>query len=224
VTPDQKIALVSLIVSAVSLAVCALCLVIALAEMAHNNRVILKVLSCESTYIQSLRENKSQPFWEFKIRLRNQGISLYDPLMALCFRDSREAASCTFPIKRRDGREQEPREFARGMIAEFYLRSSELTPADMPMLGMLKDFQFQEAELVVASQGYTVHRIRMGGFRDRLATRWNRLAYKVNKRFDRVKDGVVHSGHVLPIYLAIASKLSDFIRRVRIGDEKRGRS
>lgn len=146
--------------------------------------------------------------------IRNQGIPLHEVKASLNFTGPDGHGRFNLPLKRRkpDG---ERHEFAKGMLAEFGLRSDNLDELESGFLSDLPDPKAQDAEICVFSQDYLAHRFRIGAGFDDWKSRWNQLAYRINWMFDRrVKgaDGAVllHTREVLPILQTIGPKLMTF--------------
>ena len=142
--------------------------------------------------------------------------------------------------------ETRPAEFARGMIAEFEITSKKWLPFPngkemfVQLFAGLTDARKQRARIVVYSQGYQAYSIAIGGFWDRLKGKWNRLAYKINSRFDKVVENpyakrttspdnpgqatlnnapMLIQGKILPTFLTLEDKLMAFVWCVRRRDE-----
>jgi hypothetical protein len=186
-------------------------------ESRKNNTVLLKIVDVQCTGRQAINENHCQPFMEFRVLIRNQGIALYDPQLALGYTEQSGFGSMTVPLKRRTKRTGEISQFARGMIAEFGFKTYEMDEHDFHMLNALKDVADQKARLTLFSQGFVAKVFHAGRWRDRLAQRWNSLAFRLNSKFDR-KVGEQHlkRGHFLPADVPnIAGPLRQFIRGVQ---------
>ncbi len=154
-------------------------------ETKKSSNILVKILQCKYTSRCSRDENRGQMFSELSVLIRNQGISLHDPKLSLNFREKTGCGWLTVPLKRRDERTGEHSEFARGMIAEFSLKSYDLDPTSRQLLENLVDLIQQDAGFSLYSQGYLAKVFSVTRLRYRLAVRWNSLAYHFNRLFDR---------------------------------------
>ncbi len=194
-------------------------------ETRKSNNILVQILRCHSTEKFS-NENQGRGFTELSVLVRNQGISLHDPKMSLNFRDKAGYGRLSLPLKRRDERTGEHSEFARGMIAEFGLKSHELRPGDRQFLANLADLAKQDACFSLFSQGYLARVFRVGRLRDRLAARWNSFAYKFNRMFDKkIGDSGVKETAILPEKLLdLSIPLRFFIQQVVASQQETGTS
>ena len=154
---------------------------LALKESRRNNRVILKVKECKGSFSQHINEGE---FYIFEVFVQNHGMSLFNIAASLGFRDKRGAGWCSFNLDSGykphepfephtvivDSDRYSPRfpvypEFARGMVAKFYLKSNGLSPGAEHMLSALTDPSKQDACLQIYSQDYLACTIRIGGLR-----------------------------------------------------------
>ena len=192
-------------------------------ESRTTNTVIVKILEGKTTSSQNMTENRGQLFDEFKVTVRNLGISLYDPQMALVFRPKSGMGHVTIPLNRRSRTKSELSEFGRGMIAEFGIKSFEIEPHHKPMFLMLEDVRTQEPSLVLFSQGYAAKTFKVWRAYSRLLRKWNTFAYDFNRKFEKheVKDAmtIVKQRKVLPENLVdISLPLQFFVQRLRHPD------
>ena len=187
----------------------------------RNTRVVLKIMECEGSSQRSVDENNCQIFHLFRVLIRNNGIILHNPTVALKF--NRDDGRGTLSLKLRQLTEipNGANEFAKGMIAEFALKSYHLDKVGVDWLLSLKDVDTQKARLVVCSQEYVAAKIRLGGWSDRALRYWNRLAFRFNMKFWR-KRGADESGQpmlytpkILPIFMTTGCPLSNFINELR---------
>lgn len=195
-------------------------------ETRKNNNTLVQILRCKSTARASLKENRGQIFTELSVLIRNQGISLHDPKMSLNFREKTGYGQLSLPLKRRDERTGEHSEFARGMIAEFGLKSYELNPGDRQFLENLVDLAKQDARFTLYSQGYLAKEFLVWRLRYRLAVKWNALAYHFNRMFDRnVGESVLKQTTILPeSMLDLSVPLRFFIQEVKTPQHATGQS
>lgn len=185
----------------------------AYSESRKNNKVLVKIIDCKTLYSADLHD-RSGITTQFKVLVRNQGLSLHDPAMSLRFYDKGGFGTFNIPLKRRDERTGEHSEFSKGMIAEFGLRADEFDRAAISFLTNLEDVAGQDVHLVLFSQGYLAKQIRVGGPRDRLALRWNRFAYKFNRRFDRqIGERGIKVASILPEVRELSTPVRSFVQQ-----------
>lgn len=145
------------------------------------------------------------------VRIRNQGITLHNPRMAIQFAPKGGLGTLSIPLERRHERTGEHTEFARGMIAEFSIKTTEVNELGCKFFGMLEDCSPQNARLVISSQGYIAKSFRVGGRRDRLALRWNWIAFRFNRLFDRqVGEHGIRMANILPEAQQLSAQLMTF--------------
>lgn len=119
----------------------------------RNNISILKVLDTTGGIKASAEENQFKQFAHFTVLMRNVGISLHNPAVALTFGDIGGKAGIRILMKRTDENPTGTSEFARGMIAEFSFKSYGLPTSTRDFLAALEAPRKQAARLIVYSQG-----------------------------------------------------------------------
>lgn len=213
-----------MIVDLCALFVSVLAFTYAAIEIRRNNSVVLKIRECRCTY-SHCAENGGQPFSEFQIVIQNCGISLHHPQVAFSFRDGDGFGNSTFPLEHRPMFGDGSTEFAKGMIAEFSVKSYELDENRRQFLMMLSDCRRQDAAICVYSQGYFAKEFGAGGFTDRMKHAWNEFAYKINSWFERTIE--LPGGRkglktfiFLPRFTVIGFPVSRFIENIRREHDK----
>ena len=156
---------------------------VAYSESRKSNSVLVSIEVCEYSGRQHIKINSGVWFGEYKILIKNKGISLHDPKLALAFKDSVGPGWVTFPIERRDEQTGQHSEFARGMIAEFSLRTYDVDANFYRPIKELKDLVDQHARLNLFSQGYLARSWYLGRKRDSLAHAWNSMAQRFNQEY-----------------------------------------
>lgn len=141
--------------------------------------------------------------------------------MALVFRGKDGSGTMTFPLRRKgeagDGRDQ----LAKGMIAEFFLKSHQLSVHDGMFLSSLEDLALQDARLCLYSDGYFATEWRLCTFWDRLKEKWNRFALRINFKTLRevgknnAGEPVVKQYRILPTFRVLGAHLRQFIAGLR---------
>jgi hypothetical protein len=158
-------------------------------ESRQNNKVLLRVKSCEATGTQSVTENSGNFFHTLKIVVENYGIPLHSVRATISFVHHNEPGRFTLPLKRRP-LSGDRDEFAKGMIVEFGFKSYELDRGDRGFLKILSQSTSGDKYLCIYSQDYLAAEFHIGGVSDKMKSRWNSLAYKVNNRFThKIKRG-----------------------------------
>jgi hypothetical protein len=195
-------------------------------ETRRNNTPIIKVKECEGTGQESLYENDRKLFHLLRILVQNRGVSLWNMGIAIRFR-LHESGTMTFHLSPHvdhnsppsaDCPPNGPVEFARGMIAEYSIKSYKLVlPGAVESLLRLKDARLQAAEICVFSQGNLACAIRVGGPWDRLKARWNRFADNVNRRFEKTIERpqgpcpLLIQPKILPTLFVLEHNLMNFV-------------
>lgn len=195
-------------------------------ESRRNNSVVLRIKDCKSTFSSTgPGENVRKTF---SIIVRNEGISLHNVEANLIFVPSNGHGRINMVVKRRRPSKGTD-EFARGMVAEFYLDSTELDEVGHYFIEELKDLKKQDVNLCIFSQGYLAKEFRIGGRIDRLKLKWNHYSYRFNSLFDRRKplpDGspILYTYNVVPKFVTLGWHLESFCKWVRRKDEARAES
>ncbi len=245
---------VALLIALAALVVSVVALWLTWLESRRNNSPIVKVKACRGNRSLS-RQHGWQEAQEFVIALHNRGISLWDMKVYLEFRGEQIIGGGAYemtPRSKSEGQfvrsvpviaeptpEKHPAEFARGMIAEFEITSRKLYPGVtsedfVAWFSQLTDARKQRARITIHSQDFQVCAIPVCGLWDRLLGRWsrllwNRLASRVNSRFDKVIENPYGScgqpeldnapmlipGKVLPTFLTLEHQLMAFVWYVR---------
>lgn len=203
---------------------------VAWAESRRNNRVILKARECRGSSLQTARSG-SRLYHQFEILIQNRGISLYNVAVSLSFRPKNGAGWLNLPLRCGSDEPQEDTstsgqpEFARGMVARFFLNTNDPQSEALTFLQMLEDPRTQDACLNVFAQGYLAYSFRIGGSWDRVRTRWNRLAYWFNNLFQhshgpsawphRQATEIVHIPEILPQCVTLEHALTYFVESTR---------
>jgi len=240
---------VALVIALVALIVSVIALWLTWLESRRNNFPIVKIRTCRG--IKSLsRQHGWQESPEFVIALHNRGISLWDIKVYLEFLDEHLICSGSYDMSPRSRNEEQcvglvplisqptpekcPVEFARGMIAEFEITSQKHYPgvtseSFFAYFSQLEDARKQRARITIHSQDFQVCSILISGVCDRLKGRWNRLADKINSRFNKMIENPYGNsgqeildnapflipGKILPTFLTLEDKLMAFVWYVR---------
>ena len=121
-------------------------------------------------------------------------------------------------------------EFAKGMIVEFGLKSYQMSSENKAFLARLKDPREQDAVICVYSQDYLAASFRVGGWLDRLKSRWNSVAFRFNNLFTRrvgKRKDAIRMYEVLPRFKTFEQHIKDFVNwtlREEVSDTKMDRS
>src|SRR5262249_13669495 len=111
-------------------------------------------------------------------------------------------------------------EFAKGMVAEFALKSYDLDPHWTGHLLELTDPHKQRARIVLKSQGFDAVELRIGGKIDKLRGAWNAFAFRINQlswreRQSKSGEKLLDTRGILPTFSVTAHWLSYFIGALR---------
>lgn len=203
-----------------ALIVAVIALWFALRESRRNSSVVLKVQDCRCSFPESVHENKGQSFTEFRVLIRNEGVSLYGPQLRLSFLEKDGFAIASMPMKRRDGDCRERDQFQRGMIAEFSIKTYELNQDDIRFLQRLEDVAKQRATLCLYSQGYLARAVPVVNWAERVKSLWNKFAVRFNYRSLKKGQGIRvspldPSRYQLPTFATPRLPLGTFIDSLR---------
>lgn len=198
-----------------ALFVAVLALYCTLRESRKSNVAICRVIHCQ--YAGSWNIADSKPKSTFKVLIRNDGISLYDLKVGIRIVNY---GVCNIPLHIQNAQNYPNAEFARGMIAEFGLDTTQIDQAGRAMLDLVNKSKDNRVFLVIISQGYIAKSIPICDSWDRAKVRWNIFAVRFNRKFDREIDSkgmsnmkVVKPGNILPKFLTIGNHLQHFAKR-----------
>jgi hypothetical protein len=198
-------------------------------ETCRNNTPIVKVTKCEGSGQQSVYENNGKFFQQLRITVHNRGISLWNVGVAVEFWMEDRGSMRWFLSPHVDENSPPPNEspggpveFARGMVAEYSIKSYKCTrPGIFEPFFRLKDAGKQQAGICVFSQGNLAYRVRVGGGWDRLKSRWNRFAHSINSRFDKTIEQpgepcpLLVEGGILPTFFVLEHGIMSFVRGLK---------
>jgi hypothetical protein len=202
-------------VSAISLCVSFLALVISWVSAKRTNAAVLRIVdangythSCASV-LESHR---------FTVWLRNLGLPLQDVMLWLRIVRKDGSGSTRFEMTQYSMRDdhaiRDQADFSKGMVGRFELRSEDACMGSfgMPAVATAR-------YLDVEAAGYDVQSFRVGGWHERLAARWNRLAGRINPRFNKIitaHNGQerLRPGNVLPVFRDLDWRLNYFLQAI----------
>jgi len=206
--------------SAVSLFVSFVALLISWVNARRTNASVLRILKASGhTTCEARRSaDSAEPLLEshrFAVWVNNLGLPLHDVRVwlrlvckdgsgTMCIEMTRYAMDDEHVVHTRG-------ELGKGMVGMFEIRSDDKC---------MKHFRLPPVEtdryLDIEAAGYNVQSFRIGGWRDKLAADWNRVAYRINRRFD--KRGTTHTGrawlkpgNMLPVFRDVDSSLRYFL-------------
>ncbi len=186
-------------------------------ESRSNNNVIIKILECSSELRQNVLENKS--FFNLKIVIQNTGLSLHDITLSLSYHGPQHSGRIYVSIPAKN-KSSYSGEFAKGMIAEFEFKSYELKDF-APLTKTLNDIRLQDTTLNLYSQNYLAKSFRIGGLRDKIIIRWNRIAQKLRyqKKVGLSPEGCpVVKYYGFPVFYTLEDKLNLFLDSIKHGN------
>lgn len=197
-------------------------------ELRRNNSVCLYVEDCQSFSRQSERENNRQFYNQFVVKIRNQGMSVYGLSAAICFRSPDGGGTMTCPIRRKP-LSGDRDEMCKGMVAEFYLKSFELSGIEKGFLSVLKSTRTQNATLNFYSQNYLCASFPIYRRSVWCKKKWNYFAHRINYAFTRQVGrsaegmAIVHTPTLIPSFKIGIDRLNEFIALIQ-EDQKMSRS
>lgn len=186
-------------------------------ESRRNNRVMLKFRKCSASSCHSVTENNGESFAEFKLIVQNCGIALHQIEASVSFTPLASFGSFSFPINK-SNRSSGIDEFAKGMIVEFGLKSYQFDDGTLAHMSHLQNPTIQNAVLCFYSQGYLAASFRIGGYADRIKSKWNGLAYRFNDLFTRSigtnseGQNVIRQYQILPLFTVLSFHITNFIQ------------
>lgn len=190
-------------------------------ESRRNNRVVLRIREFQSSGRQAVGENNEELFHFLKLVIENRGISLHNIRATIGFQPMGIGGGWFNFALNRQGLSGDRDEFARGMVAEFKLKSYEFEPHDFSFVRMIENPTQQNAKICVYSQDYLAHEFQIGGWVERkLKSPWNQFANWFNRQFTtnlgKNAEGcdVIRERRILPTFLTLEWKLQNFVKSV----------
>ncbi|HSZ55377.1 MAG TPA: hypothetical protein VK797_06940 [Tepidisphaeraceae bacterium] len=166
-------------------------LVAVLAIIAFRQRaVILRILHVDCSATQNLTGNQEKTDWEFRVVIRNLGISLHNVRLCIVFRPRGMDGSAAIPLYRYSPLTNalladKDAEFAHGMVGDFRLRTHWLGRPEVDLLAALTDPIAQQARLCVYTDGcYLAKQWKIGVGLDNARRRWNEMTNRLNPLFN----------------------------------------
>lgn len=202
-------------------------LYVAWSNYRRNNFPVVKLLESGCSYSQRAGENNDRMYGKFNVRVRNLGIPLHNVHMTLSFVPPDGMGRASLPLPLADGGNRREGQLAKGMVAEFLLKSHLLTGGDKHFLSMFHDACRQATSLCLYSDGYLAWEWRLDTRRYRLKQLWNRFAWKVNPKLTRAvkadgRERPVMKTYWLPTFILPDVGLVRFADDVRKADESQG--
>jgi len=175
-------------------------------ESRRNNSVILRAKECAftSTYNE---QDERQSFHRLRIVFQNRGIALHDVKVRLVFRVPDRNEIHHIELGRSEN-QRDHDEFAKGMIAEFDLKSYRHRREDgRDRLALLKDPIKQRAEIQVLSQDYLAYTFRSWSLWERMKRQIYLLVVWINwaqtREVRRNEQGIPIAGPYFEIPLPV---------------------
>jgi len=206
-----------LAISAVSALSALLAVCLAWRGLRLSNTTVVKIDEVRASFTQCLGENNEEPFGQLTVLIRNKGLALHSMTAALTLKDLERFGQFRIELRRRDA-PSEPGVFAKGMVAEMGLKGYELDDMTRSVLGGVTSPHEHDASICVYSQGYLTAKFKLYGRLDSLKMKWNGLAFKFNRLFDRQvgrnEQGtpVVKTYTILPTFEVWSFQLESFLR------------
>jgi hypothetical protein len=199
-----------------SLVVSLVALYVAVSQMRRNSLPSGRITKARGSFRQAVSENNEQMFAEFELVIRNTGVKLIDPIVTLEFVGTDGCGGTSITLAERKHVRGGAGEFERSMYAAFELKSYKLQPFVITWLKSIEDLGKQRAAFRVYSQSYLAYEFKIGGWLDRFKHRWNMLALKVHRRFERMikaNDGSerLYIPEWLPTFVSLEWPLMNFV-------------
>ena len=218
-----------LVVTAVGASAALVAALTARRESRMNSSVVLKVVKCAGVVKQSIHEHNAQRFAEFSVLIRNLGLPLHGATAEVVFHEVGRLGLLQIALSNRS-KSGPDGIFAKGMLAEFSLKSYELGDQGVQMLAPIANARKNRASLRIYSQGYEAAEFPLTRLLDPLRIRWNGTALKFNGLFDRQvginEQGVpiVKTYRLLPSFPVPAKHLDLFLSEIKSQRREHGRA
>ena len=183
--------------------------------------VWIQLLSVDGAYTESLSENASQGFHHFDITIRNRGLTMQD--VKVCLSLMSNNGNHQFQLQRVQFSDSSIAiecggEFKPGMVGRFSLKSYQYPNLAKSLDGFC-GARKNDARIRIYTQGFLVFEARLWHRCYWLRSRWNALAFRVNRKFDKaivVSDGreLLKLGCVLPLCNDSQFRIESFVEAV----------
>lgn len=169
----------------------------------RTNLSVLRIIEV-CGYTRGSIHSKGVRSHRLSVLVKNLGLPLYDPnfLLQLTAPDDSGTLSIEMPkcSISSEAPINQPGELAKGMVVKFGVCSDKLSKE---CASRILAFCGGRQELQILDCGYLVQTFPIGGWRDRIGAKWNFLAGRTNRKFDRIikaNDGhkMLKLGKVLP--------------------------
>jgi hypothetical protein len=205
------------IVKGSALVVACAALVVAWNNFRRGNTAIVKLVSVSNSGGQRLDVNKREFYSQFEIKIKNLGIPLRNPSVALL--GFTQLGSLSIPLQRLKEDQPVSNEgtLEKGMVARYAIRSFEMDSTDRSMVYELVDPDAVDISVSVYSEGYRVKEFCFPskGVRLWLMCKWNRMAWAINEWFayDIEKWGrkFTHRPDYIPTFAEPFRRLKRFV-------------
>jgi hypothetical protein len=208
------------VVDMAALATAVVSIWIAIREVRLNNTVAITVEDASESTRRVYGFNNEQPFHEFRVLIRNRGVTLHGVKARIEFAAALPQTGWLAIPLTPNGEVVGDGQFARGMIAEFRWRSCDVDATDTQMLKALKNSREQNAVVRIYSQNYLAWTKRVAGVVPdclKYLNRWLHLAnrqslYSIGKS---TRGGKVYAyRYRLPTFVDIETPLKRFIESI----------
>jgi len=166
-----------------------------------------------------MSENHGKYFAEFRVRIRNLGIPLNALNLWLSFYSGKEHGTTNIQLKPKKGTDGILEgQFAKGMIAEFFFKSYELSPWGSAWLDSLRDARIQNAKLILKSDEYIACEIQLHSRFDFARRWWNKPMYWVrNKLLEKMMRNQSQRQYykIVPTFKIISETIERFAESCR---------
>ena len=157
-------------------------------EIQRNNKPIAKIIACDMSIGATAEDRRFKG--TFLVRVKNLGICLYAPEIALCVRSSAaEAMRISIGLCRKEDKTGNVALFAKGMIAEFISeRYCDAVPDDCEsfcsgeIVKHLSD-PTHHIDLVLFSQNFETAKFRLNGYKAKIVRCYNGWVWYLLKKW-----------------------------------------
>jgi hypothetical protein len=195
--------LLALIAAILSLAA----FLVAWREAHRNNSALVRLMDFQA----SQTSTRSMTKYLLKVVVKNNGITLQSPHVALCFCGPSKSGSFSIPFSL-EKKDEMSGMFVRGSLATYVLSSDDREATTM--LSFLTDLREQDVALCVYNCSYLIKAFPVCRCFDFLRKRWNRLSFRLSY-LRRVGEGTEGKGvfrrYQLPHFLDRKGQLDFFL-------------
>lgn len=200
----------------IALVVSLVAIFLGMLESKRNHAVWISLLACKAHMSMSRKEHGFARFPQLTICVRNKGISLHGLTAHIQFFDDENIGIVSIPLER-SKLNGDTDDFAKGMIAEFTLKSYSINENGKEILRKLKNPKGQGAVLCFYSQNYLCRTFKIKEPPTGWRLRWNifvaHIQLKMSRTYTHKPSGRkgLYTPRFIPVFNPQLAQVMDFL-------------